>query len=268
MRLLRLPVERQVTVTEEEVKSLIAEGTEAGIFAEAERDMITGVMRLADRSVRTVMTPRVDVIWLNPLDSPAVIQQQIIDSDHSRYPVSRQGVDGIEGIVEAKHLLTQLLAGKPLDLTACMRAPLYVHEGTSVLKLLELLRQSPVHIAFVVDEYGTFQGVVTPTDILAAIAGEFPEQEGEIDLSIVRRENGSWLVDGMVSLDDVERELGCRGMKSAEHDYYTLAGFVLWQVGHVPQTGDHFVWQDFRFEVVDMDGRRIDRILIEPRAPS
>jgi putative hemolysin len=268
MRLLRLPVERQVTVTEEEVKSLIAEGTEAGVFAEAERDMITGVMRLADRSVRTVMTPRVDVVWLNPMDDAAAIQQQIQESGHSRYPVSRQGIDGIDGIIETKHLVSQLLGGQPLDLTACMRAPLYVHEGTSVLKLLELLRQSPVHIAFVVDEYGTFQGIVTPTDILAAIAGEFPEAEGAVDLSIVRREDGSWLFDGMVSIEDVERELECRGMKSEEHDYYTLAGFVLWQLGHVPQTGEHFLWQDFRFEVVDMDGRRIDRVLIDRLTPS
>jgi putative hemolysin len=267
MRVLRLPVERQVTVTEEEVKSLIAEGTEAGVFAEAERDMITGVMALADRSVRTVMTPRIDVIWLNPLDDAAAIRQQIQDSGHSRYPVSRQGIDGIEGIVETKHLVGQLLGGQPLDLSACMRSPLYVHEGTSVLKLLELLRQSPVHIAFVVDEYGTFQGIVTPTDILGAIAGEFPEADGDVDLSIVRREDGSWLFDGMVSIEEVEQELACRGMKSEEHDYYTLAGFVLWQLGHVPQTGEHFQWHDFRFEVVDMDGRRIDRILIERLTP-
>lgn len=267
MRVLRLPVERQVTVTEEEVKSLIAEGTEAGVFAEAERDMITGVMRLADRSVRTVMTPRVDVVWLNPLDDAADIRQQIHDSGHSRYPVSRQGIDGIDGIVETKHLVGQLLAGQPLDLTACLRPPLYVHEGTSVLKLLELLRQSPVHIACVVDEYGTFQGIVTPTDILGAIAGEFPEADGHVDLRVVRRDDGSWLFDGMVSIEEVEQELACRGMKSEEHDYYTLAGFVLWQLGHVPQTGEQFLWQDFRFEVMDMDGRRIDRILVERLTP-
>ena len=138
-----------------------------------------------------------------------------------------------------------------------------MHEGTPVLKMVELFRASRVHMALLVDEYGSFEGIVTPTDILVAIAGEFPEDEAEAEPSAVRREDGSWLIDGRTDINHVERIIERRGLQ-ADGDYHTLAGFVLWELGHVPRIGEHLDWRGLRFEVVDMDGRRIDRVLVSP----
>jgi putative hemolysin len=267
LNLLRLPTKRKSTVTEEEVKTMIAEGTEAGVFAAAERDMIDGVLKLADRPVRSIMTPRFDVVWLDPTDPPEEIHKRIAESGHSRFPVGRGSVEAIEGVVRAKDLLDQVMAGKPFDLTACIRLPTFVHDGASILKLLEVFRASPLHMAIVVDEYGVFEGLVTPSDILAAIAGAFPQiDEGE-EPQAVQREDGSWLLDGMMPVDEVEKLLMRKGM-AGEGDYHTLAGFMLWQLGHLPHTGEHFDWNGLSFEVVDMDGRRIDRVLVSEIQPS
>lgn len=269
LRLIGLPTKRASTVTAEEVKTLIEEGTEAGIFDAAERDMIDGVMRLADRPARAIMTPRFDVVWLNPADELSVTAARMTENRHSRYPVSRKDVDAIEGVVHTKDLLDRMLAGQPFDIEACMRPTFSVHENTPVLRLIDLFRQAPLHLAFVVDEYGTFEGIVTPNDILKAITGELSEGDEGDEQRIVRRDDGSWLIDGLVAIEDVERCVGCSGMKTADDDFHTLAGFVLRERGHVPQVGEHFTWRDLRFEVVDMDGKRIDRVLIaeapEPR---
>ncbi len=261
LRMLGLPTAKQVTITDEEVRALVSEGAAAGVFEVAERDMIDGVMRLADRPVRSIMTPRVDVVWLDLSDSQEEIRRVIVDSGRSRFPVSRGGIDAIEGIVHAKDLLDRMLSGQAFDLAACVRQPLFVHEGTSVLKLLELFRSSIVHMGLIVDEYGSFEGIVTTTDILAAIAGEFPEDEEDAASDAVRREDGSWLIDGGVDIDRLERFLERRDLKSND-DYHTLAGFLLWELGHLPHVGERLDWKNLRFEVVDMDGRRIDRVLI------
>lgn len=263
LRLTGMPIRRRVTVTAEEVKSLVAEGTEAGVFHAAERDMIDGVMRLADKPVRAIMTPRLDIVWLDPADSPPHILAKIEAGGHSRFPVSASGIDGIEGVVHTRDMLGQLLAGQPLDLARAMRTPLSVHEGTPILRLIELFRGSPIHMAFVVDEYGTIEGIVTANDVLAAIAGEFGDDDGDEEAArLVRRDDGSWLMDGMVAIEEAERALERHGMRGEDEDFHTLAGFVLWQLGHVPRIGEHFRWRDLRFEVVDMDGRRIDRVMI------
>jgi putative hemolysin len=267
LRVLGLPTERLATVTEEEVKTMIAEGTEAGVFRAVERDMIDSVLRLADRPVRSIMTPRFEVIWLDPTDPPEQIRERIAQSGHSRFPVGRGSVEAIEGIVRAKDLLDRTMLGEPFDLMACIRTPSFVHDGAQVLKLLEVFRASAVHMAIVVDECGTFEGVVTPTDILAAITGDFPEAGSETEPSAVQRADGSWLLDGMIGIDEVERLLARKGL-DGEGDYHTLAGFVLWQLGHLPHTGEVFQWNDLSIEIVDMDGRRIDRILVSETRPT
>lgn len=260
LRLIGVNPERATGVTEEEVKSMIAEGTQAGVFEAAERDMIHSVLRLADRPVRAIMTPRVDVVWLDTGDPIDVIRDKIADSGHSRFPVTRGSIEAIEGVVECKNLLDRLVRGEQFSLTADIKQPMFVHDGVPVLKLMELFRTVPTKMVFIVDEYGSFEGIVTPTDILSAITGTFAD-EAEEETAIVRRDDGSWLIDGMTSIDEVERTLERRGM-ATDDDYHTLAGFVLWQLGHLPEIGERFRWRDWEFEVVDMDGRRIDRVMI------
>jgi putative hemolysin len=259
VRLLSIPDKPASSVTEEEVKLLIAEGAR---FHAAERDMINGVLRLADRSVRSVMTPRTEVVWIDLDDPPETIRREIAESGHSRYPAGRKGLEELEGIAHTKYLFDQVARTGSFDLTASLRPPLVVHEATPVLGLLEMFRENPVHMAVVVDEYGVLEGIVTPTDILTAIAGELPEHITDLDEpSAVRRDDGSWLIDGMLGIHEVERLLERKDMRGDE-DFETLAGFVLSRLGRIPQIGEHFEWDGLRFEIVDMDGRRIDRVLV------
>jgi putative hemolysin len=253
---------REQTVTEEEVKSLIAEGTLSGVFEPEEKRMIDAVLRLADRTVRSIMTPRPDIVWLDPADDPARIVAEIRESGHSRLVVSRGDIDEVMGIVHAKDLLDRALQGLPFDLKATMRKPLVVHDGTPVFRLLEMFRETSLHIAVVVDEYGSVEGLVTVTDILSSIAGEFPDA-GDTEKAIVRRDDGSWLIDGMTPIDEIEALIGQRDMRG-DSDFQTLAGFILTELGHLPKPADNFTWRRHRFEVVDMDGRRIDKVLIVP----
>ena len=262
LKLLRLPTSREQTVTEEEVKTLIAEGTQSGVFEPAERQMIEGVMHLSDRTVRSIMTPRPDLIWLDIDDSPDAIGREICESGYSRFPVCRGDVDELQGIVAAKALLDQSLKGVSFDVRAAMVQPLVVHDGTPVFRLLDLFKQASVHMAVVVDEYGSVEGLVTMTDILEAIAGELPDSSHEGDAGAVQREDGSWLVDGMTPVEEVEALVGVKNMKG-EGDFHTIAGFLLDHFGHVPTAAEHFHWNGIRFEVVDMDGRRIDKVLIQ-----
>ncbi len=268
VKLLRIPDKPDNPVTEEEVKRLIAEGTRTGIFHVVERDMINGVLRLADRSVRSVMTPRVEVVWIDLDDPPETNRREIAESGHSRYPAGRKGLDELEGIIHTKHLFDQVARTGRFDIAASLRPPLVVHEATPVLGLLEMFRENPVHMAVVVDEYGVLEGIVTPTDILTAIAGELPEHLSDLDEpAAVRRDEGSWLMDGMLGIHEAERLLERKDMRGDE-DFETLAGFVLARLARIPQIGDHFEWDGLRFEIVDMDGRRVDRILVAPVEPA
>jgi putative hemolysin len=249
-------------ITEEEVKSLIVEGTKAGVFEPAEKEMLEGVLRVADRTVRSIMTPRPDIVWLNLSDSVEEIYQTIAKGGHSRFPVATDDVDTIIGIVHSKDLLEQVRTEKKMDLKSLVRDPIYIHEGTPILSLLDSFRASPVHLAVVLDEHGTIQGMVTPTDILEAIAGDLPEHEDETP-SAQQRADGSWLLDGQMPVHEVERTLAIRGLSASEHEYTTLAGFVISQFGHIPKEGEFFDWKVWRFEVVDLDGRRIDKVMVK-----
>ena len=265
LRIFAAPAAEDPRMTEEEVKTLIAEGTEAGIFAPAEREMLEGVLRIADRTARSIMTPRPDLVWLDLDESTDVAVRTISESGHSRFPLARDDVDNIIGIVQAKDLFEMSLKGGTLDLRSAARDPIYVHEGIPILKLLESFRASTVHMAVVLDEHGTVQGIVTPTDILVAIAGDLPEREGEDEPSAVMRADGSWLLDGQMPVYEVERRLAVKGLSAIDEEYTTLAGFVLTQLGHIPVPGEAFDWHNWRFEVVDLDGRRIDKVLASAR---
>jgi putative hemolysin len=255
------------TVSEEEIRALIAEATHTGIFHVAEHQMIEGVLRLPDRTVRSIMIPRGDVVWLDAADSRRTVWNVVRTSGHSRYPVCRGQLDELVGIVTTAELAEWLGNEESGDLASRARAPLIVHESTRILRLLELFRESKMHLAVIVDEHGSIEGVVTPSDILTAIAGELPEAASEEPAEAVARDDSSWLVDGGMSIDDVERLLKAGNMRSGD-DYTTLAGFVLAQLGHLPTTGESFRWRGMRFEVVDMDGRRIDKLLVQKLAPA
>ena len=262
VRLLRLPKNTARAVSEEEIRSMIAEGAHTGIFHAAEHQMIEGVLRLPDRTVRSIMTPRGDVVWFDALDSRETVWNVVRTSGHSRYPVCRGQLDELLGIVMTGELAEWLGDPQSGELASRLRAPLVVHESTRILRLLELFRESKMHFAVIVDEHGSIEGVVTPSDILTAITGELPEAANEETAEAVARDDSSWLVDGSMSIDDVERLLGAGSMRSGD-DYTTLAGFALAQLGHLPTTGESFRWRGHRFEVVDLDGRRIDKLLVQ-----
>jgi putative hemolysin len=252
-------------VTEEEIRALIAQGTQAGMFEEAEQEMVERVFRLGDRRVGAVMTPRTEIVWVDSDAPPEEIQQTIAQSTHSRILVAQGSLDDVLGVVHAKELLLPLLRGEPLDLAAVLRQPLYVPESMRALEVLELFKQSATHIALVIDEYGGVQGLLTPSDILEAIVGDLPEHGEQVDPLAVQREDGSWLLDGMLSIDDF-KELFHLGRLPDEDQgvYQTLAGFVIMQLGRIPAVSDHFEWGGLRIEVVDMDGNRVDKVLAHP----
>jgi putative hemolysin len=269
LRLMRLSGDRRDEVTEEEVKSMIAEGTESGVFDAAEKEMLEGVLRLSDRSVRAIMTPRTEILWLDPEEPEDVIRDQIRTGGRSRFLVAKGGIEQVLGYVQAKDILDRFLEGKPFDLMAVLQDALVVHERTTVLRLVEMFRKDGSQLAIVADEYGSVEGIVTMTDVMLAIARDLPQiEDDEDDSTAVQRADGSWLVDGMMPVDQVEKRLGLKHMKDEDDDFDTLAGFILSLIGHVPAAGDTVDWNGTHFEVIDMDGRRIDKLLVTPAAPS
>ncbi|CAK0741895.1 putative hemolysin [Gammaproteobacteria bacterium] len=250
------------TVTEEEVRAFIAEGARSGALKPAERDMMAGVMRLADWRVRVFMTPRPSIHWIDIDDDSPTVQRKLRESNYSRLPVGRGDLDELLGIVQAKDLLDQILDGHPLDIRAALREAVVVHDGSPALGVLEVLRASPLHLAMVVDEYGSVQGIITATDILQAIVGSLAKPDAEPSPGVVQRKDGSWLVDGDLAFDMARDLLNLKDLPSGEGEYTTVAGFILTHLGHIPIAGEYFYWSNYRFEVLDMDGRRIDKLLV------
>ncbi len=263
VRLIGLRGGRDEAVTEDEVKALITEGTRAGVFAPLEKQMIDGVLRLADRSVRATMTPRAALAWLDLGDPPALLRDKIGRAHHSWLLVCRGDIDNLVGVVALRDLAERALHGAPLDLEQAMVKPLIVHESLPVLRLLDMFRAAPANLAVVVDEYGSVEGIVTATDILEAIAGAIPERGGAEQPEAQAREDGSWLIDGMMPVDEFEDLVGLRGLRNTG-DFDTVGGFALWQLGRLPRAGDEFDWRGWHFEIVDMDGRRIDKLIAVP----
>jgi putative hemolysin len=259
----------EAPVTEEEIKVLIDQGRRAGIFAEAEQDMVEAIFRLGDRSVGKLMTPRTDIVWLDLDDAPDEIRRKIIESDHGRYPVARGSLDNLVGIVQAKELLERALSGQVLDLQATMLQPMVVPESMPALNVLELFRQSRVHTAMVIDEFGGLQGLVTIFDILESIVGDFPSAGEVVEPEVVQREDGSWLVDGRLPVDEFKELFQLSILPDESRGYYkTLGGFVMSYLGHIPTAADNFDWADLHFEVMDMDGLRVDKVLVIPISKS
>ncbi|GIK39618.1 MAG: hypothetical protein BroJett011_34510 [Chloroflexota bacterium] len=261
LRLLGVKPSTEPPITEEEIRVLIQQGTQAGVFEVAEQDMVEAVFRLNDQRAFDLMTPRPEIVWLDLDDSPQEIVAKITESGYSRFPVCRGSLDNVLGVVRAKDLLARSVAGEPLDLKNAMRSPIFVPESVLAFQVLELFRGSQPHLALVIDEYGGTQGLVTLHDILEAIVGEVEVSEPQA----VQRQDGSWLLDGALAVEEFKEIFDLGTLPEEEHDYYqTLGGFVMMLLGRVPTAGDHFHWAGLRFEVMDMDGKRVDKVLVVP----
>jgi len=266
LRLIGMRPSTEPPITEEEINVLIEEGTHIGTFEAAEQDMVERIFRLADRRVSVLMTPRPDIDWLDANDTPQEISQAIRESSFSRFPVCDGSLDNVLGMVHVKDLFQQCITGQPLDVKAVLQEPVYVPENTSTLKVLEIFKQTGTQAALVIQEYGDIEGLITLNDILEAIVGDISSRDDFEHPQAVEREDGSWLLDGMLPVDELKDILHIRELpEEARGAYNTLAGFVLLNLGHIPKAGEHFDWGRFRFEVMDMDGRRIDKVLVQPK---
>ncbi|WP_445635354.1 Hemolysin [Nostoc sp. DSM 114161] len=267
LRLLGVTQSTEPQVTEEEIKILIEQGTEAGTFEEAEQDMVERVFRLGDRPVSYLMTPRPDIVWLDLDDTAEENRQKMVDSAYSRYPVCQGGLDNVLGVIPVTDLLARSFRGEQLDLTVGLRQPVFVPESTRGLKVLELFKQTVTHMALVVDEYGVIQGLVTLNDIMSEIVGDVPSTDGQDQPQAVQREDGSWLLDGMLPVEEFLELFEMEEWESEERgSYQTLGGFVITHLGRIPTAADHFEWEGMRIEVMDMDGNRVDKVLVVPSA--
>jgi putative hemolysin len=268
LKLIPVSAAPEAAVTEDEVREMIAEGTRTGVFHAAERQLIDGVLALADRKATSVMVPRQDVVWLD-LDEPLpALWQQAKDSGHAHFLAARGSLDDLVGVLSLANLSEALRRGH-LDVEQDVTPALHVLDRLSVLQLLDRFQKQPVPLAVITDEYGDVEGVVTPLDILGAIAGHVPESGSEGAGELVRRADGSWLVDGQLPVEDLQSVLARRDL-AQPNDYTTVAGFVLWQTGRIPKAGEAFEWRNLRVEVVDMDGTRVDKVLVNvlPDDPS
>jgi putative hemolysin len=265
VRMLGITPSTEPQVTEEEIKILIEQGTEAGTFEEAEQDMVERVFRLGDRPANSFMTPRPDIVWLDLDDSPEENREKMAESSYSRYPVCQGGLDNVLGVIPVTDLLTRSFRGEPLDLTMGLRQPVFVPESTRGLKVLEMFKQTITHMALVVDEYGVIQGLVTLNDIMSEIVGDVPAGPGQDEPQAVQREDGSWLLDGMLPVEEFLELFDMEEWESDERgSYQTLGGFVITHLGRIPAAADHFEWEGMRIEVMDMDGNRVDKVLVVP----
>ena len=260
-RLLGMNRESRSHVTAEELHLIVAEASKVGVIEESERAIISGVVRLADRPVREVMTPRTEVDWIDADADAQAIRSRLLESPHTRLPVAEGSVEDIIGVVQARDIVSAQFRGENLDLRQLMRRAEVVPDQLDAMDALDHLRKAEVPMLLVHDEYGHFEGIVTPTDLLTAIAGEFAsDQDIGSDPALVEREDGSMLVSGQMPADALAER---RGITLPEHrDYATVAGHALWVLKHLPQVGEYFHDQGWRFEIVDMDGRKIDKLLV------
>jgi putative hemolysin len=258
--LLGLKAQSDDKVSEEEVKALIAEAERSGSIERSEKNLIAGVLRLGDRPVTGVMTPRIDVQWLDLTLSEAELKAALAETVHSRLPVGEGSIDGLIGVVPVRELLSDALAGRPFDVRKHVRQALVVPASADAIDVLEKLRTAQVPVALVHDEYGSFEGLVTPADLLETIAGTFRSHYDEGEVKVTERADGSLLVSGSMAADEMAELLAIA--LPADRQFHTAAGFVLNALQRIPRTGEHFEANGWRFEVVDLDGNRVDKILV------
>ena len=272
LRLLGIPITGEPDLTEEEIRALIRQGAESGILEEAEHEMVQRVFHLADRPVRAIMTPRTEIHWLDLDESIDSQLAEVMASSHSRLPVGHGRLDDCIGIVRSHALLAARLEQGTVDVSGLLQKPLYITETAGTLAVIGQFREHGVEIALVTDEYGGIEGLVTLTDLMEAIVGDLPSGEQEQEPPIRRRDDGSWLIDAVLPLDALKELIGRETLPGEDiGGFHTLAGFLLHRFARVPRAGDHISWDGLRFEVMDMDGHRIDKVLVsleERRSPA
>ena len=257
IRLIGVEPSLEPPITEEELQVLIDQGTQAGVFEESEQDMVEGIFSLGDSRVYSLMTPRTELVWLDVTDSIEEIRQKIADCPYSRFPVRQDSLDTIIGIVKSRDLLVESLSGKAIDLKVLLKPAFFIPETMFASRALELFKEKNTELLLVVDEFGGLQGLLTINDILEEIVGAMEFEEPQATL----RQDGSWLLDGMLEVDEFKEIYNFTALPH-EDEYETLSGFVMTSLGRVPQAADHFEWNGYRFEVMDMDGRRVDKVLV------
>jgi putative hemolysin len=262
LRLLGSQPGGQEPVTEEEIQLMIEEGTEVGVFEPGEQELVAHVFRLADAPLEALMMPRTEVVWVDAADPPEELKERIATGGHSRYPVARDDLDNTIGMLYARDLLTQCLAGQTLDLEAAVRPAVFLPETITALEAVEQMKQTRTDVALVIDEYGGVTGLVTADDVLEALVGEIDVPGEPLEPAATQRADGTWLLDGLLSVDEVKETLDIKELPFEDKvRYQTLGGLVLLSLGRIPTEGDRFACCNWRFEVVDMDGMRVDKVL-------
>ena len=264
LKIFRVRATVEPPVTDEEIKGLIDAGTKAGVFEETEQDLIESVISLGDQRITALMTPRTKIHWLDLEDSSQEIRRQLTESRFSRLPVARLNIDNILGYATAKKLLGQIIREGEINLTAVLMQPLFVPETLTILELLERFRESHTHFAVVIDEFGGVEGLVTINDILEGIIGELPNSQHILpEHGVFRRKDGSLILDGRLPVLEFKEVLELKDLPSEEQNVYqTLAGFILYRLGKVPEVGEKFTWDNFAFEIISIEQNRIDKVLV------
>jgi len=263
LKLFRVKQKPQPVVTAEEIKLLIEEGAQQGIFEAKEQDMVSAVFRFGDRRVDAIMTPRTDIVWIDLDDPKSEIINSLKSSAFSRVPVGNGSLDQVVGMVYLKDLIGVDMGSPDFNLQIYAQEPLYVLESTRALHVFDQFRQTGKHQALVLDEYGGVQGIVSLYDVLESIMGDIPNDELDIEQDAFQREDGSWLFDGLLPIDELKEKLDLDALPDESRaGYHTLSGFVMNQLGAIPRIGQSFIWDNLRFEVVDMDGHRVDRVMV------
>jgi putative hemolysin len=263
LHLLGVEASNEPEVTEEEIKVLMQQATDSGVFEEAEQSIMQSVFRLGDRRVDAIMTPHTEITWLNLDDPLEETLQNVLESHFNRFPVAQGSLDNVQGVLFSKDLLAALVNHQDIDLKTILKPALFLPESMPALKALEEFKRSGISVGLVIDEYGGLLGMVTPLNILESIVGDIraPGQSSEPDF--VQREDGSWLVDGLMQVDELKDMLDIDVLPEEDRvGYQTLGGFVMSRLGTIPTAGQHFEFKDLRFEVMDMDGRRVDKVLV------
>ncbi|MBP8997442.1 MAG: HlyC/CorC family transporter [Anaerolineaceae bacterium] len=263
VRLLGIKPSGEPPITEEEIKVLIDQGTQVGVFAETEQDMVEGVFRLNERSINAIMTPRTEIVWLDVDDSIDEMIKTILASPYSRFPIARGSLDNVLGILKAKTLLEKVLANEPFNILDLLEKPLFIPENTPAVRVLEMEKEMGVHEALIIDEYGGVLGFVTLFDVLEAIIGELPRTDESSEPEIFQREDGSYLLDGLLPIDEFKDLFDLDHLPEEDKvGYQTVGGFVMNQLGSIPVAGQSFTCGDLEIEVLDMDGNRVDKVLV------